>query len=238
MKSIEKLTEEQLRKWHFSQTERTRSAPRPIPIVTISREPGSGGRIIGEKVAERLGYDLFHQEVLHEMARSANVSASLVATLDEKGLNVLEEWVASLVDSRHLWPDQYMKHLMKVVGTIGRHGQAVLIGRGANYILPPELRLSVRVIAPFEFRARQVAQLHGIPVAEARRRISKTDAERRAFVRKYFHADVAAPEAYDLLINTATLALDSAIDAICGALSVCKTVCALETAPPPEMEPA
>lgn len=237
MKSVEKLIEEQVGKWRLSQSGKAPAAPQPIPVVTISREPGSGGRLIGEQVAARLGFDLYHQEVLHEMARSANVSERLVSTLDERGLNVLEEWIASLVDSRHLWPDQYMKHLMNVVGTIGRHGRAVLIGRGANFLLPPEQRLSVRVIAPFEFRAQQVARTHGMSLAEARRRITKTDADRRSFVRKYFHADVAAPEAYDLLINTGTLDLESAVNAVCGALAVCKIICVVEGAPRPVEAP-
>ena len=63
--------------------------------------------------------DLFHQEVLHKMAASAKVNATLLGTLDERALNTLENWIASLVHERHLWPDQYLQHLMKVIGIIG-----------------------------------------------------------------------------------------------------------------------
>ena len=72
------------------------------------------------------------------MAESAHVSVQLLETLDEKGATMLEEWISSLVDSRHLWPDQYLQHLMKIIGTIGKHGRAVVVGRGANFVLPPE----------------------------------------------------------------------------------------------------
>ena len=88
-------------------------------VVTISREAGSQGTLVAERLAEKLGYELFHQEVVHEMAEDIKVSVRFVETLDERGLNTLENLIVSLVDERYLWPDQYMKHLMKVIGTIG-----------------------------------------------------------------------------------------------------------------------
>ena len=57
------------------------------------------------------------------MARRAEISKQMLATLDERGLSILEDWISSLVYDRHLWPDQYLQHLMNVVGTIGKHGR-------------------------------------------------------------------------------------------------------------------
>jgi cytidylate kinase len=224
VKPVAQIVEDQVRSWHFRRSE-PKQVKKTIPMLTISREPGSGGRIIGEKLAQRLGFDLFHQEVLHEMARSAKVSAQLLETLDEKGLSVLDNWIASLVDTRHLWPDQYLKHLMKVIGTIGRHGSAILIGRGANFILPAEQRLSVRVIAPLEMRARKVAEAYDLSVEDARRRVTKTDSERKAFIRKYFYADIADPLNYDVTVNTGSMSLDGAVDVVCSTLDVCRMRC-------------
>jgi cytidylate kinase len=174
---------------------------------------------LAERLAEKLGYDLFHQEVIHNMAESARTSVQLLETLDEKGVSVLEEWISSLVDNRHLWPDQYLQHLMKIIGTIGKHGQAVIIGRGANFVLPPDKRLSVRVIAPMDARVRNVSQELGITDEEARRRVIKTESNRRAFIRKYFNADIVDPFNYDLVINIENLSIENAINAINGALN-------------------
>jgi cytidylate kinase len=149
--------------------------------------------------------------MIHAMAQSAKVSTYLIETLDEKGLSVLENWIASLVDTRHLWPDQYLQHLMKVIGTIGRHGQAVVVGRGANFILPPEIRFRVRIVAPRDFRAQHVAQAFGVAPAEAGRRIIHTASERRAFIRKYFNADIDDPRNYDLVLNSAAVPPDEAV---------------------------
>ncbi len=226
VKPVAQIVEDQVRSWQFSKTEPKQT--KTLPVLTISREPGSGGRIVGEMLAQRLGFDLFHQEVLHEMARSAKVSARLLQTLDEKGLTVLEDWIASLVDTRHLWPDQYLKHLMKVVGTIGRHGRSILIGRGANFILPAERRLSLRVIAPLEMRAGKVAEAFSLSKDEARRRVVKTDSQRKAFIRKYFYADIADPLNYDLTVNTGNMSLEEAVDVVCATLDVCRMRCTID----------
>jgi len=130
----------------------------------------------------------------------------------------MEEYITALVHQRHLWPDQYLRHLLKVIGTIGKHGQAVVIGRGANFVLSPEKALRVRIVAPFNSRAMHVAKQFGVPIHEAERRITHTDSNRKSFVRKYFNADIAAPLNYDLIINTSVVGLDEAAAMVCAAI--------------------
>lgn len=217
MKSISQIIEDQVHRWQLQQKEKP--AEKVVtPVVTISREPGSGGRIVAQKLAETLGIEVFHQEVLHEMAKRAEVSEQLLATLDEKGLSILEDWIASLVNDRHLWPDQYLQHLMNVIGTIGKHGRAVVVGRGANFILPPQQRFRVRITAPQRLRIDNVAHEFNLSPDEAKRRVIKTESNRKAFVRKYFNADIADPTNYDLVLNTQTLSVDNAVEVIGAAL--------------------
>jgi cytidylate kinase len=223
-RSIEQIIEEQVRRWQIMRTEDKKAEER-ISVVTFSRERGSGGDILAERLAEKLGYGLFHQEVLHNMAESARVSVQFVETLDEKSVSVLEEWISSLVDKRHLWPDQYLQHLMKIIGTIGKHGRAVIIGRGSNFVLPPHKRLSIRVIAPMEKRIANVSKELGITGEEAKQKITKTESDRKGFIKKYFNADIADIFNYDLIINTENLSIDDAINTINGALKqVTRTV--------------
>jgi cytidylate kinase len=223
MKSIPRITEEQVQRWQIMRKEE-KEEKRGISIITVSREPGSGGRIIASRLAEKLGIDIFHQEVINEMAKSADVSEKLVETLDERGLSILEDWISSLVHERHLWPDRYMQHLMKVVGTIGKHGRAVVVGRGANFILPPEKRFAVRIVAEQTWRIQNVAKEFDITPGEAKRRVMRTESDRRAFIRKYFNADIADPTNYDLVVNTATLDLDDTVKVISSALGLVECV--------------
>ncbi len=216
-RSIEQIIEEQVRRWQIIQTEEKKADER-ISVITISREPGSGGNILGERLSQQLQFDLFYQEFVHQMAENAHVSVRLLETLDEKGASVLEEWISSLVDKRHLWPDRYLQHLMKIIGTIGKHGRAVIVGRGANFVLPPEKRISLRVISPLETRIRNVSQAFGAAAAEAKSRILKTESDRKAFIKKYFNEDIQNPLNYDVIINTEDLSVDDAVNAVIGTL--------------------
>ena len=217
-RSIEQIIEEQVQRWKIPRTEEKKKDER-ISVITISREAGSGGNILAKRLSDQLEFDLFYQEFIHNMAESAHVSVRLIETLDEKGASVLEEWISSIVDKRHLWPDRYLQHLMKIIGTIGKHGQAVIVGRGANFVLPPEKRLTVRVIAPLETRLRNVSQKFNVSVDEARPRVLKTDSDRKAFIKKYFNDDIRHPLNYDLIINTGTLSIDDAVNSVSGTLS-------------------
>ena len=216
-RSIEQIIEEQVRRWQIIRTEEKKADER-ISVITISREPGSGGNILAESLSQHLEFDLFYQEFIHKMAESAHVSVRLLETLDEKGASVLEEWISSLVDKRHLWPDRYLQHLMKIIGTIGKHGRAIIVGRGANFVLPPEKRISLRVISPLETRIRNVSQAFGAAAAEARSRILKTESNRKAFIKKYFNEDIQDPLNYDVIINTEGLRIDDAANAVAGTL--------------------
>lgn len=216
-RSIEKIVEDQVLQWQKISSKK-KEEPGGISVITLSREYGSGGVFIAEKLAKKLGYALFHQEVIQEMAKSAQISKRIIQTLDEKGLSVLEESISALINERHLWPDQYLRYLMKVIGTIGRHGRAVIVGRGANYIIPVDKILRIRVICPLPQRIKNIARRLDISESEARKTVFKTDANRRAFTRKYFYADASDPLNYDVVINTGRITYDTAVESIIAGL--------------------
>ncbi len=212
-RSIEQIIDDQVKKWGFDHRGQTSKTP-AVTMVTVSRDPGSGGKLIAQGLAEVLHFDMFHQNVIHEMAKSADVSARMLESLDEKALSMLEDWIAAVVHQRHLWPDEYLQHLLKVIGTIGKHGRAVIVGRGANFVLPAEQTFRLRIIAPREFRAQKVSEAYDMPIKEARRRILKTESDRRAFIRKYFHQDIGNPDNYDLVLNSGTFSLQTCIETV------------------------
>ena len=216
MKAMHQLIEEQVRRWEILRKEKQED--KTLPVITLSREPGSGGKLVAKTVADRLGLDLFHQEVINAMAENADTTTRVIRTLDERGLSMIEDWVSAAISERHLWPDEVSRVLMRVIGAIGRHGKAIIVGRGANFVLPPENRFRVRIIAPLELRVNRVAETHGVSKKEAKRHVLRTESDRRAFVRKYFHSDIGDPANYDVMLNTGTLSIESAAAAICSAL--------------------
>ena len=64
-KTLERIVDEQVKKWEMIRLEK-KEKERGISVITVSREPGSGGRIVAKKIAERLNLDLFHQEIIQK----------------------------------------------------------------------------------------------------------------------------------------------------------------------------
>jgi cytidylate kinase len=217
MKAIHQIIEEQVRRWEILRKEK--KEVKPLPVVTLSREPGSGGNLVAQAIADCLGLELFHQDLITAMAENADASTRVIRSLDERSLSAIEDWVEAAISERHLWPDEFSRVLMKVIGAVGRHGHAVIIGRGANFVLPPENRFRVRIIAPLDLRIKRVAEAHGISKKEAQRRVARTESDRRAFIRKYYYSDIEDPINYDMVLNTGTLSIEAAAKAVCCVLS-------------------
>ncbi len=72
----------------------------------------------------------------------------------------------------------------------------------------------MRIVAPLDVRIENVSSNFGISAEAAKLRIIRTESERRAFIRKYFNADITDPINYDLVLNTGTLSIAAAADAI------------------------
>ena len=212
-RSVQQIVQDQVHRWQIAHAEPSKK-PEPINVITISREPGSGGNILAERLGDELGYDVYHQKILHQMAESTHLSTSFLEHLDEKRLNPFQNYIYSLSDRSHLSPDQYLRHLQKIIKSIGKHGHAVIVGRGAHFILPPSIRFSVRVVAPQRLRIERVSRDFGISIQEAEQRVRRTESDRKAFNRKYFNADITAPENYDMIINTGRLSIQDAVRSI------------------------
>lgn len=197
---IQQLVEEQLLRWNKSIAEK-RTLPRPV--ITISRLPGCNGGAIAEMLAKEFKLDLYSGKIVEEVARSAKMSASVVATLDEKGRSMIEDWLSVMDRDRNIWSYQYMDHLVRVMGTIARHGEAVILGRGGSFLIAPEQQFRIRLVAPRDVRIRSVMKRFGVARKEAEQRISLVESERRSYIHKYFNAEINDPVNYDLVINTA-----------------------------------
>ncbi len=212
-RSREMIVDEQFKKWNLQKQEKSQDV-QVKSVITISREPGSGGKIVASKLADSLGYDLFNQDLVKFMAENSNKDFSILKTIDEKGLNLLNEWINSWVDKNHLWPDQYMKIYMQVIGAIASHGESIIVGRGGNFAVNPEIGLRVRIVSPLEKRVKHVVNEYSVPKEEALKRINKTESERSAFVRKYFYRDINDNNNYDLIINMSNFSVDEAANII------------------------
>ncbi|MBN2397734.1 MAG: cytidylate kinase-like family protein [Deltaproteobacteria bacterium] len=215
---LDRLIEEQVKKWEVSKERRKNKGETLPPVVTVSRETGSIGNALVQRISQELNLDIIDGKIIHEVAKSVRMSEKVVSYLDEKTRSLLDNWILYLKTTRFLRADQYVRHLTKVIGAIGEQGNALIIGRGANLILPPEETLRVRFIAPLEIRVQNMAQETGITEEEARKQILLKDAERRDSVKENFKVDIEDPSYYDLIISTEFLGTEQIVDIIKAAL--------------------
>lgn len=187
----------------------------PLPVITISREMGSGGKAIANLLARNLKgqWKVFDQEIIDEIAKASNLEKKLVKSIDEKRLPLAEELISQIFGRRFLNMSGYYRHLIRVLSLIGQRGHAIILGRGANFIFPHALK--VRIICDMEQRVSWEVTYEGISRAEAVKRINESDTERREFVQTLFNHDHKKAHHYDIVIRTGpNLTIEDATDII------------------------
>ena len=206
----------------------TRAAPAPTsgeagPVrppfsIAISREAGALGHTVAAEVGRRLGWPVYDREILDKIGEDMRRPPRHLQALDERPGSWLEEFLAGLSSQHSVSPDRYLKYLVGAVRGLGEIGRCVIVGRGANFILPAQTTLRVRLVASAADRARVMAQRLGLTPREAVAWAEKTERQRAEFVRRAFRQDVADPHHYDLVLSMSRLPVDEAADAIIGVL--------------------
>jgi cytidylate kinase len=182
--------------------------PSGIPAgltVAISREAGARGGTIGRRVARKLGWQVFDQELLEYIAQEGTFRQDFTENLAPEALRWAEERLQELRRAEQLSQHPSIVHLARVLLALGAQGEVVVIGRGAGCILPPASTLHVRVVAPLPDRIAYLAQWERLTVEEATARVRLRDSRRAEFISTHFHRQPADPYQYDLLMNSSLL---------------------------------
>jgi cytidylate kinase len=213
---VEELIERQVRRWEL---ERRTALPRPTPpCIAVSRLPGSGGAELGQRVAEELDFGCFGVDLVDRIARERGIQRRLVAGLDEQVRSLIERYVTDSFRSGVFRESEYLRDVVRTVATLSERGRAVIIGRGAPFIVPPERSLRVRVVAPLAERIDRVVAERAVSRERASEIVKEATAERREFLQHHFGVDPDDATLYDLIVNTSTLGMDGAATLVVEAL--------------------
>ena len=185
-----------------------------IRIVTIEREYGAGGSGIAQKLAERLKWKLWDQELTAEIARMARCDRSQVARMEERVdplfyrlmkvfMRGSYERSLPVTGLEHLDADNMVVFMQRVIEGAAAAGDCVIVGRGSPYVLRnrPDA-FHAFIYAPLEEKIRRVREL-GKTQAEAGELVDSIDQERATFIKKYFNKDWPSRHLYHLMLNSA-----------------------------------
>ena len=184
-----------------------------VRTITVEREYGSGGALIARRLAERLGWKLWDEELTAEIARIARVDHKAARECDERVDPLIYrlfkvfargsyERALPIEGSSSFDTDQMVEMLHKVVKGAASRGNCVIVGRGAPYILRehPDA-FHVFVYASREEKILRIKSI-GKTEKEAAQLVSEIDAERASFIRHYFGAEWPCRALYNVMINS------------------------------------
>ena len=195
-------------------------------LITISREFGAGGSQVAQRVADTLGWSVVDNELIEAVAARAGLSAEEVAEREEKGPTFIQRLARALVASpeyvylartpvEEIDEPRLVRITETVVQEIARQGKVVMVGRATPAVLSSEVdAIHVRVVAPREYRVREVMKRLSINEEAAGKKVDEMDENRRRYHREYYDRDWADPTVYHLVINTGALGWDGAAGVI------------------------
>lgn len=183
-----------------------------MSILTIAREHGAWTAKAAECLAQRLQATILNKEELERRLLEAGMKSKLFRQYDERKPGFLSAFSAD--------QDIYLLYLKGVLLQAASQGNVIVLGRGAHLLLkglPNCLR--VRLVAPLEYRLRNVQEEYGYDQETANRLIHKCDADRAGFLHFHFNEEWADAPLYDLTINTSTLSQEQLLDLLASQLS-------------------
>ena len=194
-----------------------------MAIVTVSRQYGSGGSEVAERVARALGWKLYDNAVVEEVASRLRMTPAEVSAREERVPSLVERMASAMalgvpemmpmVGDLAAQPSEERMVAMtrRVIEDAVRAGPAVLVGRGAQCMLASRAdALHVYCYAPFEELVRYTVEVMGVPFGEAGRKVAEMNHQREEYVKHHFKRDWRDLANYDLCVNTARLGLDGA----------------------------
>lgn len=212
-------------------------------IITITRQYGSKGSEIGQRVSQALRYRLLDENFVSKLANSTGVSEATATAFDERGASplayIFQKYLcapntpyASVDMIDHIgWPaynafdhhpdtdfmDEALcaQHTQEIIFQEANLGDVVIVGRGAAKLLSnhPEA-LHIFVFASPSYRIRHVMMREGLSIGEASDKTKRIDQMRMRFSKRHFHAHIEDTSQYHLLINSGKTNIETAIETI------------------------
>lgn len=187
-------------------------------LISVGRQFGSGGHLVGVALGKKLGIEVYDNELITKAAEESGFSKELFIKSDEKRNFFSASSIFS--SGRYGIPDNYIgsnelfRIQSKVIRDIAEKGSAIFIGRCSDYILRDLDCLDVFISAPLEERIRRVSERAGISETEAESLISKKDKSRESYYNYFTFGNWGMASNYDYCIDSSILGIEETAEMI------------------------
>lgn len=206
--------------------------PFVIRVISIEREFGSGGGSIAKKLADKLGWALWDQEITKEVAGRLRCDVKSVEQREEKPdstfYRLMKIFMRGSYEDRYsgtgtdLLDAESLSHLFGTLITeLAERGPCVIVGRAAPYFLRDrEDTFRMFLYAPYEEKLRRV-KASGKSTEEAETLLETVDRDRAAFVKRYYDKTWPQRDLYHLMINS-VIGDDAVIEVVLHEIDILK----------------
>lgn len=193
-------------------------------VVTIGRQCGSGGRIIGQKLAERMGVNLYDKELLALAAKKSGLAEELFETHDEKPTSsflyslVMDTYSLGYTTSAYM--DMPLNHKIflaqfDTIKQLAEEESCVIVGRCADYALADYPNaVSVYISGNEADKINHLSDLYQLDDVKAKELMVKIDKKRSSYYNYYSSKRWGDARSYDLCVNSSVLGTDGVVDVI------------------------
>ena len=189
-------------------------------VITISREYGSGGHSIGQRVAKELGIEFYDRDIIKATVAQSGLDTEEIERLEEE-ITRSELFFRMITPAGYMYPHDAGSDIERhVILELAQKGPCVILGRCADDIMAKAgiPSLNVFLYADLLHRAARVSQLIGSQnPTEIQRKIQKTDAARHSFYQEYTGRRWGDSHNYTLSLDTGLLGYDACVKLICAA---------------------
>ena len=188
--------------------------------ITIGRQFGSGGREIGEKLAQKLGIQYYDKKLLERAAKKSGLCEEIIRKYDETGMNSLLYSLAmnplgGFQGTTGVNPInvEAQKAVKKQIQELANTGAAVFVGRCADSILNGrEDVLNVFICAKIEERTLRVMERCSVAREEAVSLIKKTDKARASYYNYYTEQKWGVAKNYNICLDSSHFGIEGTVN--------------------------
>ena len=193
-------------------------------IITISREFGSGGRFIGEKVAKKLGIAYYDKNIINQIAEESGLSPDYIqesAELSPKKGLFAYAFAGRDITGKSL-EDMVYEAQRKVILELADKESCVIIGRNADFILKDrDDVLNVFIHGDMPEKIKRICKLYNVTEDGAVKLIKDTDKRRRTNYNFYTEQKWGMASNYTLSLNSSQLGYARCEKMIMGCVDIC-----------------